>query len=125
MLTSFVCLVSEEQNGLAVLDKAHDMEEEWLNHAYVNLTQFNIPHEAYGQVTRHRERQLILTGRLPRIVLQVGNCCVRATNESGALGDLDTIYVMVFFDEAKVSTIPFSQTTTAMLWTSSNSPISA
>jgi hypothetical protein len=68
VLTSFVCLVSEEQNELAVFDKAHDMEEEWLNHVSVNLTPFNIPHEAYGQVMRHRERQLILTGRLPRIV---------------------------------------------------------
>ena len=36
--------------NLLVLDEAHNIEEECLNHVSVNVTPFSTPHEAYSKV---------------------------------------------------------------------------
>ena len=61
VLLSFAYLVAEGQTEghsenylgtrtLLVLDEAHNIEEECLNHVSVNVTPFTIPHEVYGKV---------------------------------------------------------------------------
>ena len=64
VLLSFAYLVAEGQTEghsesylgtrtLLVLDEAHNIEEECLNHVSVNVTPFTIPHEVYGKVVPH------------------------------------------------------------------------
>ena len=61
VLLSFAYLVAEGQTeghsesylgtrSLLVLDEAHNIEEECLNHISVNITPFTIPHEVYSKV---------------------------------------------------------------------------
>jgi len=61
VLLSFAYLVAEGQTegnsetylgtrSLLVLDEAHNIEEECLNHVSVNVTPFTIPHEMYNQL---------------------------------------------------------------------------